>query len=425
MVQHGTDVDQQARLRAARSARYALRCSLWKISSRDSVRGCARNVSRNVGSWSIVMRPASGDRPAAAGYVGLQTCDSIWACPCCSARIRQARAVDVEAAGLAHLRADGGLEFLTLTMPHDDTDALAGTLDVVLAGWRKIQQRKWFRAFRERHGLGFIRSVEITHTRREDGGSGWHPHMHVLLFTDRPLPEDARADLLGKLEAAWAAHVTSSQRPDGTYYRRPGEDGVGVNLRSCAGGYSAKGLLAYVAKVQDNYGDAWGVGAEMMRGDLKSGRRAMSRTPFELAEAAAAGDGQALLLWHEYEQATAGRRAMHWSEGLRARYLAGPEPEDGDVPEVEQAEEDLVLTVAGGTHDEWRLICRSGAKVLLPRLLALAEDGRYEDLDALLANVLDRDTGPPPAAADPCAAGVPVEVSLPARALAAYAGRLL
>jgi hypothetical protein len=390
----------EARRLEGRRARYALRARLWKLSGLPSVKGCARNVAApSAGGAGLATIGRSAD--GRAGWSGVTLCQSIWACPCCSARIRQDRAVDVERAGVAWLNQGRALYFLTLTMPHDAGDALAELLDCLLASWKKLQQRKRYRELRARHGLRFIRAVEITHTRRQDGGSGWHPHLHVLLFADELLSDLERADLLDWLESTWAELVTSFRRADGSRFRVPRRDGIGVNLRDVegrSGSTMPAALFAYLSKVQDSYGDSWGVGAELARGDLKTGRKALSRTPFDLLELAAGlavgDDGQllapdpaALRLWHEYELATKGRKALHWSDGLR-QLLELPEAPAASVPEV-PGELVTVLAVDAGTY---RRLARR--PLVLVELLELAEREWYAELHELVAATLE--AVPPP-----------------------------
>ncbi len=375
------------------------------MSSITSVKGCGRNVlmPRTGGSGAVELRVGQDGR---AGYSGVQLCSSLWACPCCSARIREERSQMIEQAGLQHLRNGGALYFLTLTMPHDGNDQLGdtkeqlldadgepvlrppaknaplnakwvpvrrtthkGLLTTVLDSWRYVQQSREYRECKIRHGLRFVRAVEITYNPPALGGGGWHPHMHVLLFTDGPLTVDERADLLGKIEGRWGQAVVKAG------YRLPAGDGIGVNLRDVDASHNAAGLLAYLAKVQDNYGTSWGVGTEMARGDLKTGRRAASLTPFDLAAQAAAGNGWALQLWHEYETATRGRKAIHWSDDLLELLDA---PADDAVLEVD----DQAVTVLVLTPENWRQVCR---RRWLSRLLDLAEQHDYEGLDVLVA----------------------------------------
>ncbi|RYF42549.1 MAG: hypothetical protein EOO38_19610, partial [Cytophagaceae bacterium] len=57
-------------------------------------------------------------------YSGLQTCGSVWACPVCSAKIAERRRVEIIAAMAAHKAAGGCMHLLTLTAPHQRSDAL-------------------------------------------------------------------------------------------------------------------------------------------------------------------------------------------------------------------------------------------------------------------------------------------------------------
>jgi len=138
---------------------------------------------------------------------------------------------------------------------------------------------------------GLVRAVEVT-----VGNSGWHPHAHVLLFTE------AGIDPERLMSAAWC-RWRESLRLQGVEH--PSRDAFDLQL--CADG--SAGLVAgYVAKGSDT----WGVGAELMRGDVKRGRSG-ARSPFELLDDS---DRHSLLLWHEFVVATRGRRSMGASRGL-------------------------------------------------------------------------------------------------------------
>ncbi len=240
-----------------------------------------------------------------AYFTGVQTCASIWACPVCSARIRQRRALEIERACFAHLSAGGGIGFGTFTLPHQRTDDLAALLVVVQKAWEKVQQNRAVRRLFDRLEIsGRIRATEVTF----GAWHGWHPHLHLLFFADQALGDAQWAQLRDVLADAWAAAVVRLGRD------RPG-DVVGVTL----GRVYRADVGQYLAKVQDHYGEASTVGREMARGDVKRGRK-RSRTPFELAEQAVQGVAPELPLWWSYEQATKGRRAIEWSRGLKARF---------------------------------------------------------------------------------------------------------
>lgn len=78
---------------------------------------------------------------------GVERCASIWSCPCCSAVIRAERAREIDAAVQAWQERGGSVVFVTLTMRHRASDALATTLDAALLGWRGLLQGSpWKRA---------------------------------------------------------------------------------------------------------------------------------------------------------------------------------------------------------------------------------------------------------------------------------------
>jgi len=349
-----------------------LRSKLWRLSSLPSVQACSRSVLAHQGYVGVEVGGG------VAGLSGLQSCSSVSACPCCSARIREARARTIEAAGIAHLRAGGRLVFVTLTLPHDTGDALADLLDTVLGGWTYLQTDRTWRDLGERFGVdlggrrrrvGFVRSLEVTH-----GRSGWHPHVHALLFLDGSAGPYAAAALADCLRSTWQEYVT------GRGWRLPQQ----LDVQAVAGRTGHAGLLRYLSKVQDQWAEPadcrWSLGREMARGDRKRGRRWHTRLPFQLAASAAEGSVRDLRLWHEYERATKGRRVITASQGL-FRMLGVAEVVDELAPEVVDAVEVAQIEPA-----DWKRVVRFRAVV---RVYRAAEAGGgpavHELLDQLRA----------------------------------------
>ena len=88
-----------------------MRDVLWHRSSLPRCRKCGR--------VPIASGVSMVDNAGVAHYRGLATCGSIWACPVCSAKIRNARALEIaEAAGNWH-RAGNTVLMVTFTVPHD------------------------------------------------------------------------------------------------------------------------------------------------------------------------------------------------------------------------------------------------------------------------------------------------------------------
>jgi hypothetical protein len=309
-------------------------------------------------------------KAGSAYYDGLVTCGSIWSCPVCAARIRQRRAGEIEKAVLAQLAAGGGVEFPTFTLPHTRADALADTLRVVQKAWAKTFDSRGVRAVLESFGFnGRIRATEITRGEWH----GWHPHAHGLLFLERPLTPEERDLLLRALAKAWSAAVVKLGLAQPGDVADKGQVG-GVTIRQV----TSSEVGNYLAKIQDHYGDESSVGLEMARSDAKKGRK-RSRTPFEILEGAAAGVARDVALWHEYEAATKGRRAIEWSRGLKARFGVD-EREDEDLA----AEDVDGERIAWVNRPQWyALVARKQETELLDQ----AELGGADAVEVLLETV--------------------------------------
>jgi hypothetical protein len=293
------------------------------------------------------------DNAGIAHYRGLASCGSIWACPVCSAKIRNGRALEIaEAAGNWH-RAGNSVVMVTLTMPHDFGMPLADLLPVIARSFSSVVSgRPWLRLKSRVPVAGQIRSVEVTH-----GPNGWHPHLHVLVFIEGPAGARELADLAVHVRSKWRCLITRAG------YRAP-SDMHGVKIEVCT---SAAEAGLYVAKVQDT---GKSPGNEMARSDLKSGRSG-HRTPFEiLGEIADTGDLEGLPRWLEYEKATKGHQAITWSAGLRRLLLdAAPRRTDEEIA-AEEVGGDLVAEVS---LEAWREVTR--VLGLETRLLEAYESG--------------------------------------------------
>lgn len=278
---------------------------------------CRWRVAELVGVHHAEGRPAH--------WSGLERCGSIWACPVCSAVIRGRRAAEIQHAVDEHRKTGGAVVMVTLTLRHKVGDPLQVGLDASLKGWHRLTKGRQWRRIRARLGLvGAIRALEVT-----VGRNGWHPHAHALLFLSAELQLDQVAELEDELADLWPPIVTKlgARTPDRKH---------GVKV-------TAVGSAAdYLAKVQEH--DR--AGLELARGDLKNGR-AGSLMPFELLDRRY---GRAL--WLEYVAATHGRRAITWSQGLKARYGVD---ELTDVELIEDTEADeLVMLLEASTYDEIR-----------------------------------------------------------------------
>jgi hypothetical protein len=300
------------------------------------------------------------DHGGVAHYAGLATCGSIWACPVCSAKIRNARAAEISEATAAWDRAGHSVYMVTLTAPHDLGDRLAPLLATIADGFRAvISGRPWIRLRKQLHIVGTIRSVEVTH-----GRNGWHPHLHVLVYLEHDPGAEGLAALHSHVGERWRRFIVKQGY-------RPPDRLHGVVIERCT---SAAEAGAYIAKTQDGASP----GNELARADLKRGRNG-HRTPLEILEAFRwTGDLEDIKLWRDYEKATKGHQAITWSAGLR-KLLAAPERTDEEIAAEEVGGEVVALLAAG----VWREVTRIPGLPAL--LLDEAERGQLAAVKATLA----------------------------------------
>jgi hypothetical protein len=285
-----------------------------------------------------------------ASFSGLQSCGSISCCPVCGQKIRSKRAEEIKKAAVGCINAGGGLGFLTLTLPHDLADALKKTLGIVAKGFtRCISGRAWKKIAKEFGIHGTIRAVEVT-----CGCNGWHPHAHVIIFTDSPLTPAQWHRLRLYFYKTWADFVEAAK------LRRPVWERCQLEpVRT------AEKVAEYVAKA---------LALEVTRQDIKAAS-GQSRTPIQILDdydRYAGEDDRKRLL--EYEAAMKGRQIITWSKGLKARYGV----DDMTDEDAADGAEDGSEAGADGVADEFipisdrelRAVVRAGAH---SRVLDVAE----------------------------------------------------
>ena len=107
-------------------------------------------------------------------------------CPVCSPVVRAYRAHEIETV----CRAFPVVQLWTFTLKHDRGDSLSDLVKLLFSSYRGFWNN-W------KHPSGSVRSFECTH-----GKSGWHPHLHVLVFWDSP-PDISASDAVQR----WAFFV--------------------------------------------------------------------------------------------------------------------------------------------------------------------------------------------------------------------------
>lgn len=277
--------------------------------------------------WSVVSKNAGVDMVASSygddqgdrvHFEGLQTCGSVWACPCCGARISETRRDEMNQL-LAWARAQGyRVMMLTLTARHGRDDDLAELLERMKDAKQRWARHRSYRQIKSSM-IGSVTATEVT----GGGAHGWHPHFHVILVLD------GNVDLT-RLRDAWLASL-----------RGAGLDGAGAAFQ--AQGADAAGN--YIAK--------WGAAEELTLSQRKKGRGRTGRTPAQLLAASCdEADRQAGHLWAEYATVFHGRRQLVWSRGLKA--LAGVgEIEDEEAARDQQQHGQQETARANISHRVW------------------------------------------------------------------------
>lgn len=273
-----------------------------------------------------------------ARFSGLQTCGSVWSCPCCSGTVSEQRRGELNAL-LVWARKNGYHPLmLTLTARHSRTDGLADLLDGMKKAKRALANHRTFKALRP-DLVGYVTATEVT----GGGKNGWHPHFHQIML----LKAKDQADAIAKVEVLRSPWLAS--------LRGAGLDGAGAAFH--VQGASAAG----------NYVTKWGAAEELTLSANKQAKSKDGRMPFQLlADYAEHDDKQAGALFAEFSETFKGRRQLVWSPGLKklAR-IAEVSDEKAAEDAVRRADESQADKQVGHfTPDGWKRIRAHRATVL-------------------------------------------------------------
>ncbi len=293
------------RRRYYRSLRYRLRHAGQAVArSNSNVSKCGR--VRVYAHGVELCRRQDGT----AYYRGVVHCASVWECAVCSARVTMQRAWELRFHVGAYRHAGAGSYLLSLTTPHDQGDDLKHLRQTVANAWRFVcSGRAWLR-WKERIGyVGSVRSAEAT-----VGLNGWHPHLHILIFTAAPLTEELRQEFEDFVYERWCRKIEACG------YRKPSREHGVVLTESHKDDYLAKMNLA----------DEVASGAFK---DAKEGRRSPLAVLHDYEQHHRPRD---LALWKEWCECMRGAKMLTWSKGVRERYTTEREVSDTEVVETEE-----------------------------------------------------------------------------------------
>lgn len=292
-----------------RLKRYALQNQSAKLLPKERVCNCLKkriDKSKNVD----VMFNKKREK---AHYSNIQRCGSIWTCPVCAANISEKRKVEVKKAIDGHMATGGGVYLLTLTVPHYSSTCLNSLLN----GLKKATKRffngtRATKAMWQKYGkMGHIKALEVTH-----GNNGWHPHYHIILFLDNPIPDGTN---ITDLSVEWrnSCRLSNMQMPSMEH---------GVDLKDAS--YASQ----YVSK--------WGIEHEVTKSHIKQGRVG-SLTPWDMLkysmiEGHPEYSERMAKLFQEFAICFKGKRQLVWSRGLKALYAIDEKTDEELAEETEQ-----------------------------------------------------------------------------------------
>jgi hypothetical protein len=242
----------------------------------------------------------NGREGRAAHFHGVMTCNSVHACPVCSAKIRTEKRDKIERAMRIGARVASWFNgarwrMLTVTLRHDGSESLLSLRKGVMQAWRRMRQSGTIQRIWKKRVFASVRAIEVTH-----GENGWHPHLHIVVLTT-----DWTADELATLERAWCDAVLDE-------LGEQAEPEPAIGLRWTA---ERANTAYYLSKL----------GLEMTHIAAKRARGIMSRNQWDIARDAVNGDERSIALWREYELAMKGVRAIEMDDraAAMAKHAAG------------------------------------------------------------------------------------------------------
>lgn len=257
---------------------------------------------------------------------GVQWCKSVWGCPNCRRKILTQRSKELDEIVEQWKKKYGQVIMLTLTVPHYDNQGLDTVLGNardkrgILGAWADFIATRGWKSIKEEYGISdYVRALEVT-----KGGNGWHPHLHVLLFTDKKFVdcEGIEGDILDR----WQKSCLKAKLP------KPNEHGVKVGIVE-QGWYLSK----------------WGMGAELSTAAKEGKKGHYSIAQLEKMLIDRGGDDLSLVqvreYLKEYYRVMRGKKALTFSRGDKLKEIR----KDIQLSEEEIVEENPPEKVEIGT----------------------------------------------------------------------------
>ena len=287
-------------------------------------------------------------------------CGSVWVCPVCAKKITEQRRSELKiinekwkkgvflytpevlpksfVGAPVHTQREvkGYTYLLTLTSPHYAYQSLS----VLREKMKEAKElffggKKNLSLFQNKLGKVFhVTNLEVTY-----GQNGWHPHNHILIFSDKYLTISS----FNQIKTLLADHWSKCLLKVGVRKLKGDEKYIACDLQD--GTYAEQ----YVSK--------WGIESEMTKGHLKQGRET-SLTPFDLLRLCE--DDNLIFnkkpsdLFREYANAFKGARQLFFSRGLKRAFAI----QDKDDTEIMNETLDQAIFLRDVDDYAFKLICK-------------------------------------------------------------------
>lgn len=239
------------------------------------------------------------------------SCNLGWLCPVCSARITGKRRRELSEVISTW---PGSVIMGAFTVGHHAGDELTNIKKIIDGACRGLLAGRGGQAVKHSIGIiGTIQANEVTWSQ----GNGWHPHRHVLFFTDQVISSEDLKLFQNHVRTRFAELVTKNNGYTVDEYA------VNVTL-----GRSIQDISDYCFK--------WGVADELLAFQSKTSKNKKSFTPFELADLfGVTGDQRYRMLFREYARAFRGTRRVTYSRGLKGLLGLADKSDQALLKEVE------------------------------------------------------------------------------------------
>jgi len=342
-------------------------------------RTCSCSLFRTGSTTQVVKSKTHGK----AFYSGLMNCANSRTCPVCSVKISERKANEMRTAFNIAKAEKLNISLLTFTAPHNASDSLDNLKDGITKALEQFWRGASAKRFKQKYGvIGHVRSFEIRY-----GSNGWHPHFHIILFSEKQLPFTFRSKgsfLSGfqteeweKILYRWRSCCLRSG------LNAPNEYGMDIQSGALASEYISKfGSDDEILKTKKGKDITWDMADEMTKGNIKTGRTGSS-SPWDLLSLSSDGatdeiKKKARLLFLEYARSMKGVNLIRWSRGLRDYFSLGKQDSDKDIIAQEEDKADLLCHIK---PHEWEYIIKNKLRSIG---LELAENGGSEAIARLL-----------------------------------------